>query len=102
MTGSLTPMSGYEVFDHGVLGLRSRGRGASWGRPTTRSRRPAGLWGGPKGIGGRPKLQRANLRALRRHLYREKGTWIAVAHGARKDGTKVLRLPQGTGTTAGA
>ncbi|MDI1429612.1 hypothetical protein [Polyangium sorediatum] len=30
--------------------------------------------------GGLLEIQRANLRALLRHLYREHGTWIAVAH----------------------
>ncbi|MRG94205.1 hypothetical protein GF068_20100 [Polyangium spumosum] len=45
--------------------------------------------------GGLIEIQRANLRALLRHLFREKGTWIAVAHAVSFRRSVVLAFMDG-------
>ncbi|MDI1481459.1 hypothetical protein [Polyangium sp. y55x31] len=42
------------------------------------------------------EIQRANLRALLRHLFREHGTWIAVAHAVSHRRSVVLAFLDGT------
>ena len=46
--------------------------------------------------GGLLEIQRANLRALLRHLFREHGTWIAVAHAVSHRRSVVLAFLDGT------
>ncbi|MRG91587.1 hypothetical protein [Polyangium spumosum] len=46
--------------------------------------------------GGLVEIQRSNLRALLRHLFREKGTWIAVVHKLGFRRSVVLAFLDGT------